>query len=659
MDTEKQWDAFEENDSQFRKSESVQQDIQQILDTVTQIKTDVDQLKGENTDAAGPVDTEPALSAPEDNQPPAAPPMDMSGAAPGGETPQELMGDLMAQPEDGAATPAPAQEPAMPELMPQEPAMPEAAPMDVPPLNLKQENDRDILLSAARRMEDPSLIQQVLAIVYQSIEDEKEPPAPPIEEQLPPGAEEILAAAMDANGDGMISEDEIEPMMRSAGSESVQCDANPAEGIEGKPSQSVAMSDDEKKDDEEEKKEDDKEEDKKKEPGVNDGLPSKDEDKDSTEDLPEVTEVKIETEDIDEPEEQTPEETSDEKEDAIDSIIDSILEDAKERIKEQVVEAVDGIDAEHSPFLMSTAEMMSLRRSGGSHRAFKTGPVKKSIEWPESFEDVSMEDKCRYFAKSFTQLPAAIQDDVVTLMDTRLGSDVTSSIFKSEGVDLDSIYESVQKGSGQTPEQTYTAQCADDVEGTASEDNGGMTESEQKSEPVQEGLMDTLTAPIDNYKKKKLENKYQAAGPDPTRRVASAKGGWDMVPEGMSDKDRKTHMKLDSKGKAPQYGFKDRTISSYGGRGLKQVSQADYDKATSSVQNSDDDTESLEECKKSADIGMHIPTVNEMMSFRKSHTSMYTAISREAAEPHGIVDMGTEQTIPSVKDMFAKRFGKS
>ena len=605
MDTEKQWDAFEKNDTQFRKSESVQQDIQQILDTVTQIKTDVDQLKGENTEATGPVDTEPALSAPEDNQPPAAPPMDMSGAAPGGETPQEPMGGLMAQPEDGAATPTPAPQEPAPE-MPAEEAVPpffDEGDEDV----FKEQSDEDKLLQTAMEVDDPELKQQIIALVYQSLEAKKAPAAPPMEEQLPPGAEEVLAAAMDANGDGMISEDEIEPMMRSADSESVQCDANPADAI--KTTEPVAQSDDEKKDDEEEKKDDDdkKDDDKKEEPGVNDGLPSKEEDKDSTEDLPEVTEVKVETEDIDEPEEQTPEETSDEKEDAIDSIIDSVLEDAKERIKEQVIEAVDGIDAEHGPFMLSTAEMMKSRRTGGSHRSFKTGPIKKSIEWPESFEGVSMEDKCRYFAKSFSQMPAAMQDNVVTLMDTKLGSDVTSSIFKSEGVDLDSIYESVKKGD--LDNQPYTSQAADntDAKKTAAEDNGGMTESCEESTVQESDSIQNAFEPHKVVKPGEIKPTVQANEKKP-KFSSSGPNGW-----------------------------------------------ASND---STIQNSDD-TESLEACAKSAGIGMHIPTVNEMMSFRKSHTSMYTAISREAAEPHGIVDMGTEQTIPSVKDMFAKRFGRS
>ena len=65
MDTEKAWEEFQANDSSIRKSESVQQDIQQILDTVTQIKTDVDQLKAEGPKATGPADEEPTLSAPE------------------------------------------------------------------------------------------------------------------------------------------------------------------------------------------------------------------------------------------------------------------------------------------------------------------------------------------------------------------------------------------------------------------------------------------------------------------------------------------------------------------------------------------------------------------------------------------------------------------
>ena len=613
MDTEKQWDAFEKNDTQFRKSESVQQDIQQILDTVTQIKTDVDQLKGENTEAAGPVDTEPALSAPEEsNQPPMAPPEDMSGAAPGGEIPQEPMGDLMAQPEDGAATPSPemAAPPAndIPGQMPDDSVIDRLfggidegpAPEAVP-----EENDESILLEAAQKVKDPTMKQQLLAIVYQAIEEQKAPPAPPIEE-MAPAPEEILAAAMDANGDGMISEEEVEPMMRSA-TDTVQCDKPPADQITStvQNSDDEEKKDDEKKDDKKEESEDDKSErPKKEEPGVNDGLPSEEEDKDSTEELPEVTEVQIETsEDMPEGDQ-----TSEEKADAIDSIIDSVLEDAKEKIKEQVVEAVDGIDAEHSPFILSTEEMIKSRRAGGSHRAFKpAGPIKKSIEWPEDVTKLSLEDKCRYFAKSFSQMDNNMQDSVITLMDMKLGSETTSSIFKSEGMDLDAYYEPVMKAAqdheGFTSGETVSGNGAVKE---ASEDNGGMTESCEES-TVQE--CDSIQ---NDFKPHKVVKPGEIK---PT---------------------------IQANEKTPKF-------SSPGPNG--------WASNDSTIQNSDDTVQ--ESVTKSAGVGIHIPSVSEMMSFKKSGTSMYTSISREAAEPHGIVDMGNEQSIPSVKDMFAKRFGKA
>ena len=557
MDTEKAWEEFQANDSSIRKSESVQQDIQQILDTVTQIKTDVDQLKAEGPKATGPVDEEPSLSAPEEPAPEAEP--------------QAPAGDLMAQPEDGAATPTP------------EPAPTEASVSeeDVPPLFAEGENpfaadaggdkesDEDRLLRMAMELDDPELKQQVIALAYQAIEAQKAPPMPPAPPMAEPAPEEILAAAMDANGDGMLSEEEIEPMMRSADTtETVKCDANPADAINDKPSESVAMSDEDKKDDEKKDDDDKSERPKKEEPGVNDELPDKEEDKDSLEEHPEVTEVKIETE------EQSPEETEEEKGEAIESIIDSILEEAKERIKDQVIEATEGIDAEHGPFMMSTAEMMKSFR-GGKRTAIKTEPVKKSIDWPEDVKSLGMEDKCRFFAKSFPQMDEKTQDNVVTLMDTALGSDATSSIFRSEGVDLDAYYEPVTKAFN-LDNQPATSQAAN-------------TTDNQTASDATEGVATTS----------------KQASCDDTEAVQEC---------------------------------------------------------SETAQKSE--TETVEECndiKKSADVpegvGMHIPTVSEMMAFKKSGTSFYTPISREAAEPHGMVAMGKENEIPSVKEMFARRFG--
>ena len=564
MDTEKAWEEFQANDSSIRKSESVQQDIQQILDTVTQIKTDVDQLKAEGPKATGPVDEEPSLSAPEEQQPsPEMPPAPESEAEP-----QAPMGDLMAQPEDGAATPVP-EEPAPVEP----PAEPAPATFDVPsPFSDEGTDDVDRLLDMATEMKDPELKQQIIALAYQAIEAQKAPPMPPMP-PAEPAPEEILAAAMDANGDGMLSEEEIEPMMRSADTETVECDANAAEAIKDKPSETVTMSDDEK--DEEDKKEESdekKDDDKKEEPGVNDELPeAKEEDKDSLEDLPEVTEVKIETE------EQTPEETEEEKGEAIESIIDSILEDAKERIKEQVIEATEGIDAEHGPFMMSTAEMMKSFRGGKRTAVKESEPIRKSIDWPEDVKSLGMEDKCRFFAKSFSQMDEKMQDNVVTLMDTALGSDATSSIFKSEGVDLDKFYEPVVKAA--------------------------VSESNLDNQPTSDGISVT-------------GDKKDNSASDATEGVATTP---------------------------------------------KQASCDDTETVQDSV-TPEQETESLEACKKSADVpegvGIHIPTVSEMMAFKKSGTSFYTSISREAAEPHGMVAMGPDNEIPSVKDMFAKRFGQ-
>ena len=160
MDTEKAWEEFQNNDSSIRKSESVQQDIQQILDTVTQIKTDVDQLKEEGPKATGLADEEPSLSA--DNQPPAeAPPMEAPA-----EEPQAPMGDLMAQPEDGAVEPAPEETPM--EASAEEASM--GAPTEEQPLDLSGEifsgdeeiSDEDVILDAVRDVKDPELKKQLL-----------------------------------------------------------------------------------------------------------------------------------------------------------------------------------------------------------------------------------------------------------------------------------------------------------------------------------------------------------------------------------------------------------------------------------------------------------------------------------------------------------------
>ena len=171
-----------------------------------------------------------------------------------------------------------------------------------------------------------------------------------------------------------------------------------------------------------------------------------------------------------------------------------------------------------------------------------------------------------------------MQDSVVTLMDTALGSDATSSIFKSEGVDLDKFYEPVAKGvvSDNLDNQPATSQAAN-------------TTDNQTASDATEGVATTS----------------KQASCDDTEAVQEC-----------SETTQKS------------------------------------------------ETKTVEECndiKKSADVpegvGIHIPTVSEMMAFKKSGTSMYTAISRGAAEPHGMVAMGSEPEIPSVKDMFAKRFG--
>ena len=721
MDTEKAWEDFKANDSSIKKSESVQQDIQQILDTVTQIKTDVDQLKAEGPQATGPADTEPSMSAPEEQQPSpeaamGAPAPDMGGA------PQAPMGDLEAQPEDGAATPGePPAEPTMPEPLPAEPTgAEEPGPedffdaMENSGMGLEEQNDEDILLDAAKEIEDPELKQQLIALVYQALENKKAPPMPPIEEaapvmeeeQLPPEegdamVNEAVAAAMDQNGDGMITPDEAESVMRSADNETVQCDADltigtgevsKTPGGGSNPGSFTNSDEEEKKDDDEDEKEesDEKKDDddkserpKKEEPGVNDDLPESDEeDKDSLEDLPDVTEVKVESEEeIPESDGNIEEDpVGEEIEEAIESIIDSVLEDAKERIKEQVIEATAGIEGEHGPFMLSASEMMKSFREGGSHRAFRTEPIRKSIEWPDDVKSIPLEDKCRFFAKSFTQMDELSQDNVVSLMDMTLGPDRASAIFKSEGVDLDTYYEPIAKGSGQTPEvpSTHGETVSGNGVNTATDKGEGMvttgekmscTESEMKSESVeessesiQEGFIGNLK---DNFTKKRLENKYQAAGPDKSLRLATSKGGYSMAPEGMNDKDRKKHMSLVNNGKDPHSGFEDRFVSASpqtNRAGGAFLSQKDYDsRKSSTVQSSADDTESLEACAKSATpegVGIHIPTVNEMMQFKKSGTSMYTAMSREAAEPHGIVKMDDEPEIPSVKEMFAKRFGR-
>ena len=191
----------------------------------------------------------------------------------------------------------------------------------------------------------------------------------------------------------------------------------------------------------------------------------------------------------------------------------------------------------------------------------------------------------------------------------RAGSEATSAIFKSEGVDLDEYYEPVMKATqdheGYTHGETVTGKNSDNL---ASDNGEGMTES--------------------------CEESASTSNDDYQRGFETGKKHMDFLEKNVS-----------GNGSAKKENYLDDisgALSKYKGK---------------SVQNS---TESLEACAKSATpegVGIHIPTVNEMMAFKKSGTSMYTAISREAAEPHGIVKMDNEPEIPSVKDMFAKRFG--
>lgn len=573
MATKKKWEEFEENDTQFKKSESVQQDIQQILDTVTQIKTDVDQLKADGPQATGPADSEPSLSAPvEDNQPPmdmGEPPADAPASGPEeSNDPQEPIGDLMAQPEDGAATPVP-EESAPAEELPAEPEVPEEPAPQMGGYDYTQDldeiPDEDIILDTIKDIKDPELKKQLLALAYQHLEMKTQPPMPgmmppvgeeipaePAAEQLPPGAEEALAELMEG----------VDPMMKSE-TAPVACDADVAGDIskDAKATAPIAASDDEEKKDDEEKEEkkDDEKEEKKEdseekkddekdfEPGVT-GLPEgKDEDNDSAEDLPVVTEVSI-TED------ESPE---GEKEEAIESIVDSILEEAKEKISEQVVEAVNGID-DMDAFMLSTStsDLMKAKFGKKLDRGFR-----KSIQWPEDVKSIPMEDKCKLFAKSFSQMDRETQDAVVGLMDRSLGEEKTNSIFKSEGVDLEKIYKSVPVP-GDKPNNTVAGE------------NGAS----QSTEPVADSN--------------------------------------DDVPE--TD---------------PMANCND----------------------TTPVKDCNDTTST----KKSAtpEMGIHIPTVSEMLEFKKSGKSAYTPVPREMAEPHMLVSMGEEQSIPSTRELMA-RFAK-
>ena len=529
MDTEKAWEEFQANDSSIRKSESVQQDIQQILDTVTQIKTDVDQLKADGPKATGPADEEPTLSAPTEEQQPSP---EMGGGAdlPSEPEPQNAPGDLMPQPEDGAATPSPEpMEPPMEPPMP-EPTMPAQQPYDYTQ-GLDTDSDEDIIMDAARDVKDPEVKKQLLALAYQYIEARNAPLppiAPPMMEE--PAPEEILAEAADVNGDGMVSEEEAEELFKSKSFS----EANPAKDILGK-------SDDEEKDDD--KKEDDDKKDEG-EPGVTDIPESKDEDKDSSEEQPVVTEVKVE-EEIPEPE--SPES---EKEEAIDSIIDSILDDAKDRIKEQVVMAVDGID-DAASFTLSTKDMMNARFGKDLESGFK-----RSIQWPESFKGVSTEDKCRFFARSFNSMDAETQDKVIGLMDYKLGADRTDSIFKSEGVDLGTIYKS--------------------------QDGVQATKNVQASSAVTDAVAG--------------ENASSIASSD------------------------------------------DAPIAECNDAPVKECNDGPVKES---------------EIKKSYQAGKHIPTVSEMMAFKKSGQA-YMGMPRDMAESHSIVSMEESTEIPSTRELFAK-----
>ena len=598
MDTEKAWEEFQNNDSSIRKSESVQQDIQQILDTVTQIKSDVDQLKEEGPQATGIADEEPSLSA--DNQPPAeAPPMEAPA-----EEPQAPMGDLMAQPEDGAAEPAPEEAPA------EEPA-PEAAPADDMGAGdlsgllsrgegMEEMSDEDVILDAVRDVKDPELKKQLLALAYQSIEAKSAPPIPPMppeEQQLPP---EILeAVAAEVPPEALM---DSEPMMRSA-TESVQCDANPAtEMKEAAPAGPVAASDDEDKkeesEDDEPKDEKEDSEDKKEEPfepGVT-GMPeSKDEDNDATEETPVVTEITVEGDADAEPAE-------DEKTDAIESIVDTILEEAKEKISEQVVEAIDGIeDADSFMLSTSTSDMMKARYGKKMSRGFR-----RSIDWPETFEGVSMDDKCRYFAKSWNSMDRESQDAVIGLMDRAVGAEKTNAIFKSEGVNLDAIYKSAP----------VAGECS------------GNTAPMQESHYGTSGYRDSELTPVDPHPK------------DPEDEAGWSARNKELIDMNDNVINDVTHRLAQKNGGRPVGARKD----------VNEIA-----KKTKPVQDSDDaPTEPLEECKKSADVGIHIPTVSEMMTIKKSGRSAYTAMPREMSEPHGLVPMGESQEIPSTRELMAR-----
>ena len=655
MDTEKRWDEFEKNESQFRKSESVQQDIQQILDTVTQIKSDVDQLKEEGPKATGIADEEPSLSAPEEggNQPPmggmgGAPPMPETGAEP-----QAPMGDLMAQPEEGSATPMP--EAPMSEVPPVEGDMMGGGlggglpPLDLNqyPSGLEEPSDEDILLNAVKDVKNPELKKQLLALTYQSLEQQTapiEPVAPP----LPP----------DMNGDGQLSPEdgmladammggapgpeggevppevlmealagagpETNPMYRSAQNPALQitADVNKDKSVSNPnpDTNPMASSDDEKKDDDEdkddEKKDDGEKEDEKKEepfePGVT-GMPeSKDEDNDSTEETPAVTQVTIEEEDEDP--------LKDEKAEAIGSIVDTVLENAKEKITEQVVDTVEGMD-DTSEFMLSTSTgtLMKARYGKKLGKGFtKSNAFKRSIDWPEDVKSLPMEEKCRYFAKAFNSMDNESQDAVIGLMDRTVGPEKTNAIFKSEGVDLEKIYKS------------------DDLVIDSSTSMGGgssFQDCNDKTVPTQEsyGVMGTEQR---NWKNDDVvHNQVQY----------------------MKDYNKDATSGYENRAKRIDKDFADDMAA------RAEMEDAKKKKKLTKPIADSDDSESFQNCsetKKSADVGIHIPTVNEMLAFKKSGMSAYTPMPRDMAEPHGLVKMDdNSMEVPSTRELL-ERFTK-
>lgn len=371
---------------------------------------DVDQLKGGDANAAaGPVE-EPMGEAPSEagGQPDlgallggGAPPE--AGASPGMPPAEQGAPDMGGAPPTDEGMGAPD--------MGGEPPMGRGGDFFTQNLNsglwddLDQQDDTDIILDAAKEVKDPVLKQQLLAIVYQALEAQAQPPAPPMD--IPPAPpsdgdsspEEILAAlGIDAPpADGEMPP---EALMRSEG---IQKDANVADDI-NKP---LALSDDDKE---------------KEEPGVNDGKEKGDgEIKD--EELPVVTEVQIEAvpegcDDIDSPCEQN-------EENELESIVEDALNTARARIIEE-------FKTKHAAMECS-------------------GEVKKSMPkflWPKSYKKLTNEDKCHLFAKSFRVYSDDEQDAVVNLMDRLVGAEKTDSIFKSEGVDLGAIYEDGKSSKG-------------------------------------------------------------------------------------------------------------------------------------------------------------------------------------------------------------------